>query len=160
MSGNFTCVVISLALAASSLQRLAAAHISNCHVSRKCLFFMSWIFFQKSRTLEIVRSASATSTFRISSCKSALRNFRNQATFSFAAKFALSHGLILFRLNLLRVFSTHCRDLSDSAYSNSSAVQFYEKHLLSVGWIKLFHNFIGNRISNAAVLYHILLHAN
>ena len=102
--------------------------------------------------LEIIRAASAISSFRISSCRSALQNFRTQAAFSLTANSDLRQGLILFHLNEFRAFSTHCRELSDSSYSNNSAVEFRAKHLLSVGWTKLTHNFVVNRISAAADL--------
>ena len=137
-------------LADSLLQSLATDHISKCHFTQKCLFFMSWIFYKNSRTLEIVRSASATSFFRFSSCRAALRNFRSQASLSSRATTALHRGLTLYCLNPFRALSAQCRELSDSAYSCNSAVKFHKKHRFSSGWAKLFDNLAANKFSSAA----------
>ena len=132
-------------------QWLITAHTGRCQFSSMKLSFESWVTFRDSKMVVAVDLTSAVAAYRITSCRSALQNFRDQSFYSSDAGSAMQCSLTSLLSKAFRAFSLQCTNLADSAYSRNSAVTVRNDYLLKLGWTRMVISLATARTSAAAV---------
>ena len=132
-------------------QWLITAHAGRCQFSNLKLALESWVAFKNSKMVVAVDLASAFAAHRITSCRAALQNFRDQSFYSSDARSAMQRSLTSLLSKAFGAFSLQCIDIADSAYSRNSAVTARNDYLLKLGWTRMVISLETARISSAAV---------